>query len=291
MLQDGAGTSDGETAAPLFEGLGSISAFLQIWLSNGLLSPESQGCLDRYYQNWRQLKSERVRFWYDNQFIEIDRILSQYKRPRLLEVGVGTGTECLWFALRGADVTGIDPVGYWVRTATERQQVLEADLGRPLGCRIEKASILGFDDAEGFDIIWLEQAFHHLEPRAEVLRKLGALLKPGGAIVFQESNAWNPLLQLYLLKRRGLDLIIEVETEDGPLPFGNERILTPGRLARILQPQGIETQSVRYFSVFPAHRMFDRFFGLEKFLSHWLAVAPFLPLFTHYNLVGRKRNS
>ena len=87
-----------------FDRLENIGEFLRVWLNNELLSPESQGFIEEYYRCWRQMNPDRTRFWYNNQITEAERILSQFEQPRLLEVGVGTGAECLWFALRGVGV-------------------------------------------------------------------------------------------------------------------------------------------------------------------------------------------
>ena len=134
-------------------------------------------------------------------------------------------------------------------------------------------------------MIWMEQAFHHLEPRAKVLKQIAKLLRPGGRVVFSEANALNPLLQLQLLRARGFKMFYTVETGRGKVIYGNERVLSRGSLKRLLRGVGIEHVSSRYYRLFPARAMFEPLFGLERRIpsSFWLA-----PIFTHYNLVGRK---
>ena len=130
----------------------------------------------------------------------------------------------------------------------------------------------------------MEQAFHHIEPRAAALKQIAGLLRPGGHVVISEANALNPLLQLQLLRARGLKMVLTVQTKQGTLVYGNERVLTRGALSRLLGAVGIEHVSSRYYRVFPAHPVFEPLFGLERRVSgRWLA-----PIFTHYNLVGRK---
>jgi SAM-dependent methyltransferase len=134
-------------------------------------------------------------------------------------------------------------------------------------------------------LIWLEQAFHHLEPRDEVVRRIAKLLRPGGHVVFSEANAFNPLLQLQGLLMRGLKTRVTVETELGMVSWGHERILSRGALKRLLRRVGIVQVSSRYYRLFPSWPVFESMFALERRMSSfWLP-----PVFTHYNLVGRKR--
>ena len=98
----------------------------------------------------------------------------------------------------------------------------------------------------------MEQAFHHLEPRAKVLKQIAKLLRAGGRVVFSEANALNPLLQLQLLRVRGFKMFYTVETDRGKMIYGNERVLSRGSLKRLLRGVGIEHVSSRYYRLFPA---------------------------------------
>jgi len=271
-----------------FNCIESISDFLAVWLRKRLLSEESQAVTDQYYANWRNMQSPRMKHWYENQLLEITQLIKKYKKPRVLEVGIGTGTESLWFAMLGADVTGIDAFPYLTSIATERLNILQDAIGRALSCTIKTCPLLHYTDSSGFDLIWLEQAFHHLEPRKEVANKLAELLRPGGNIVFSEANALNPFLQMQLLRFRGTILISEVNSENGKVLFGNERILTAKSLTRELSRVKIRTKSVRYYRIFPSSELFKDFLNIEKRISN-CAYARFLaPIFTHYNLVAEK---
>ena len=262
----------------------NISDFLAAWLADRPLSDANQRLVDDYYARFRGLRSERLRFWYRSQVREMEALIASLGRPRVLEVGVGTGTETLWFAMLGARVTGIDVFAHCTAAASERLEVLRDRVRRDLDCRIETVSLLDFDDDDGFDIIWMEQAFHHLEPRAKVVEKIGALLRPGGHVALSEANAWNPLLQMQLLRARGFNTIIEASSGNGHVLYGNERVLTAGSLEKTLAPAGIRKESVRYFRLFPSHAVFDRLLALERAAGR----LPFPPMYSHYNFVGRK---
>jgi len=259
--------------------------FLATWLNHRLLSTESQKMVDDYYRNFRGMHSRRMRYWYNSQVEEAEAIVRQTPGLRVLEIGVGTGTECLWWAMRGAKVTGIDAFPHCVATTMERLEVLQRITGRTLDCSVKLAPITDFQDADGFDLIWMEQAFHHLEPRIAVVEKIASLLRPGGRVVLSEANALNPLLQLQLFRARGFKMTIDVKTEQGLVIYGNERVLWRGALARWFSRVGIDQESARYYRIFPSNAVFEHLFQLERRISNqWLA-----PLFSHYNFVGRKK--
>lgn len=269
----------------MFDKADSAADFLAVWLNHPLLSAASQKLVDDYYRNFRGMNSPRMRHWYNSQTQEAVSIIRQRPGLRVLEIGVGTGTELLWLAMCGAKMTGIDVFPHCVASATERLQVFQRLTGRQLDCSIKLASITEFHDDEGFDLIWMEQAFHHLEPRALVVERIASLLKPGGLVILSEANALNPLLQLQLFLARGFKTTIEVTTEQEPFIYGNERILWRGALARWFRKVGIDQESARYYRVLPSNAIFDRLFRLERGISNpWLA-----PMFSHYNFVGRKR--
>lgn len=263
----------------------TISEFLSFWLEERPLGPESQKLVDEYYANFRQLRSARMRYWYENQVREMETLIRSFDRPRVLEIGVGSGTETLWFAMLGAHVTGIDAFAHCADAARERLDFLRPLLDRELHCRIETVPLLDFEDTDGFDIIWMEQAFHHLEPRSAVVDKVAALLRPGGYVALSEANALNPLLQVQLFRYRGFKRIMHLQTDRGTLVYGNERVLSAARLAKELARAGIERHSLRYFRLFPSNALFDRLFALEQ----WLGGLRFPPIYSHYNFVGRKR--
>ena len=272
-----------------FNAAEDITDFLKIWLRQTTLSEEAQKLLSDYYKKWRGLETQRLCHWYRNQVREIEQLLGNNQSPRLLEVGVGTGTEALWFAWLGADVTGIDVLPYEVDVANERLRFLEQRSGRKLACTMHACPILQFEDAAGFDVIWLEQAFHHLEPRAEVVTKIGQLLRPGGKIVFSEANALNPLLQLQIFLQRGFKTTVEVNVNGHTTIWGNERILTAQALQAALAPAGIHKSAVRYFRVFPSHPAFDFFFRLEQGLTALSRFRVFAPIYSHYTISSERK--
>lgn len=258
------------------------SEFLRAQLAGDGLSAPARATLERYYRNWIASDSSRIAYWYDHQLRAVEALLARLTSPRVLDAGAGTGTESLWFALADAEVTGIDVDPAALRLAGERLARLNEHRKAPLKCRFEHRSIL--DMSGEFEVVWMEQAFHHMEPRGEVLAQLARLVVPGGHLVFSEANAWNPFIQAALFRLRGRRTVIEHQG----VPWGHERVLTPRRLARLLAGAGFDTVACEYFRVFPSGQRFDPLAGLEKALGAGPWQRLVFPMFTHYTLVARR---
>jgi len=257
----------------------NIGDFLEFWLTNDVLSAESQAVLDRYYASYKRNFGLYVKHWYSRQTEELTNLIHSLSHPTVLEVGCGCGTESLWAAMRGAEVVGIDIADDLLKAAQERKEWLQKASGRELACDFRKMSILSTDGLGPFDIVYMEQAFHHLEPRAEVLRKTAELVRAGGWLVISEANAWNPLLQLNLLRVRGTTTIASVDGH----PWGHERITVPAALLRQFGKRDFARVQLTYYRTLPNMKLGDRLLSLDRRIPQWLK-----PLFTHYNLVLRK---
>lgn len=268
-----------------FHNAQNIAEFLNIWLSNELLVGKEAKIFNQYYRSYLNAFSPRIQEFYASQIKESENAVIQNPGAKVLEVGCGLGTESLWLALKGGDVTAIDIRHDRVTTAKERQSVVELEIGHPIKCEFRNGSFLEMDNHVSFDIIWMEQAFHHLEPRIDVIRKAADLLNPGGYLVISEANALNPVLQLELLLRRGWPRIEMQKSLDGSQhPYGVERITTARLLSQAFKKVGICQLSVRHFRMFPNKPVFESLAIIERTLtSNALA-----PLLTHFNYVGQK---
>jgi SAM-dependent methyltransferase len=261
----------------------SISGFLEWWLENPVLEREDRTAFDRYYASYRKHFGAYARHHYENQTSEVRALISRSQAPKLLEVGCGCGTEALWFALRGARTVAVDIHAKRLAVARARQAFVEGLIGRRLPLEFRHQSLFDIEDCETFDIIWMEQVFHHIEPRVKVYATVSRFLAPGGSVVISEANGWNPVLQGMLFRKRGLRVIVDRKSPSGGRElYGDERITIPSALTRGFRTAGVERESVRYFRTLPNVPIAD---GLLPFEG---AVPRFAPLFTHYNFVGRK---
>src|SRR6266852_7248086 len=153
------------------QGAENIAEFLDLWLRGDLLTSAEQEVLGGYYTSYRKHFGPYLRHHYTRQTKELIQLVSNLGQPEVLEVGCGCGTESLWAAMKGARVTGIDIQSDVLDVARARLRHLRALNTRLLDCEFIKSNLLDLDGRERFDIIYLEQAFHHLEPRAKVIDK------------------------------------------------------------------------------------------------------------------------
>ena len=260
--------------------------FLEKWLQRNWLEPPLQGIFDEYYSNYRRHFGSYIKEQYNSRFAEALEIIKSCKNHiNVLEVGSGCGTESLYFSLLGCHVLGVDLDANRLEVACERKHILEAILRKPLTCEFIRASILDLDISKTFNLIWLEEAFHHLEPRNEIVTLLFRLLKPGGYIVVSETNALNPLIQLSLLRKRGFKTIRSYMDNDGvEHPYGNERIIRASTMKKLFEKEGVSCVSIRHFRISPDLDISDK---VVKRIED-LIPSFFKPLFVHYNYVGRR---
>jgi len=198
---------------------------------------------------------------------------------RILDVGCGCGTETLWMAMHGASVCGVDVSPEKIEVANARKQVLEK-MGFELDVTFVCEGVMTLDSSHDWDVVWMEQAFHHLEPRKAVVRKINDLLADNGELVFVEANAWNPLLQLLLFRGRGFKTVIEHE---GTV-WGNERIIVAMALTGLFKNLGYARTKLEYFRVLPNRTYSNNLLKWERHTPQFLK-----PLFTHYIMVLKKQ--
>jgi SAM-dependent methyltransferase len=262
----------------------TIADFLDWWLRNPVLPAPQQKVFDGYYSSYRGRFGRYIRHHYSDQSAEIAALIGTKGSPRLLEIGGGCGTEALWFALKGARVLAIDVNEERLAVARARKEVIERGIGRPLDIEFRFCSLFDLDAPAAFDLIWMEQAFHHVEPRAKIYSTIARLLAPEGDVVISEANGWNPLVQLMLFRVRGFKTIVDRTTADGQrILYGNERITIPSVMARGFDEAGIERQAVRYFRILPNVAAAETLMPVERAIPQFAA-----PFFSHYNYVGHK---
>lgn len=270
------------SAAPILDALygSSIAAFLAAWIENPTLGEKDQQTFDYYYRSYKRRFGPYLRHYYERQTHELMARIAARPGARVLEAGCGCGTEALWAAAKGASVVGLDISDELLSVARHRLELLERETGRPLPCTFQRGSVLDLAEDEPFDVVYLEQAFHHIEPRQALITKLARLVKPGGHLILSEANGWNPFLQWRLFRMRGLKTIV---MHDGHL-WGHERITVPWVLVKSFRPYRLVPVELRYFRALPNIAIADQLLPLERRIPTLLR-----PAFTHFNLILRNR--
>jgi ubiquinone/menaquinone biosynthesis C-methylase UbiE len=116
-------------------------------------------------------------------FAEFER----WRGKRVLEVGVGLGTDFVQFARAGAEATGVDLTDAAIAAVGDRLALegLEADL------RVADAEELPFPDEE-FDLVYSWGVLHHTPGTERALAEVRRVLKPGGEarIMLYSRRSW-----------------------------------------------------------------------------------------------------
>ena len=242
------------------------------------LSQESADTLMRYYANFLQRDREYYANSYNMIHREVSKILTENKDLRILDIGSGCGTESIFFAQFSKHVKGMDVSQARVNCAQERLEKHFPDIVDNLVFQYK--SILDIDASEEFDLIWMNQAFHHMEPREEVLKKIAQVTAAKGIVIFAEANALNPLIQIHLFMQRGFNTIADYVDEEGvKRPYGNERILSANRLRKHMRTIKFKRLENNYFRVMPNKKKYQK---VESMLQK-MKLPPFF--YTHYNSV------
>ena len=202
------------------------------------------------YPQYFALSDSASYLWrtYDRRLSDIVKLV----RPglRVLEIGCGIGADLRWLALGGAVVTGIDVKSEWTTAARHLTHHVSEMIG-PVTVDIRRINLLDLPDAQ-FDLIYMKDTFHHLEPREQIVGKIAALLAPGGSVVIVEPNAYNPLIQFKMFRIRGFNTIVEkIDKATGEhFIYGNERLVGGRAIVRSFSHHGIEGSS-RLFRLIP----------------------------------------
>ena len=142
------------------------SEYLFSWINNSksYLSFESWEEFRKYGDYNVSSYDARI---YDQRLLEVSNYLEKNKGCSILDVGCGVGNDSLYFAYCGANVLGIDIKKSRLACAKERISVEKKLFRRKnrLNCIFENKNILDIKTSKKFDVIWMKEAFHHLEPR------------------------------------------------------------------------------------------------------------------------------
>ncbi|MCK4831007.1 class I SAM-dependent methyltransferase [bacterium] len=230
--------------------------FLNWWFERKVLDGKALQVFDRYYTNYRENFNGYLSQAWTNRHLELDKEIKALKdkaKVKIMDLGCGTGSVALYIAGklgRKSEVLGIDINEDRLLCARERLKVLENEIGSNLNCTFKKENVLSINRGEKFDLIYLEETLHHMEPRCEIVKKIADLIKDEGVLIICEANAYNPFMQLHLFTKRGFKTIKNrVDRNGQAFLYGVERIMTPKRVVKLFGENGLHVKSLRYLRV------------------------------------------
>jgi len=122
----------------------------------------------------------------------------KYAGCRVLEIGVGLGTDLAQFARAGAECHGIDITDRHLEL-TARNFTLR---GLPVTLQKCDATCIEYPDAH-FDVVYSFGVIHHIPDAAAVMREIQRLMKPGGTCLVALYHKYS-FFHLYMLLVRGI---------------------------------------------------------------------------------------
>lgn len=285
----------------------NICRLIQYSISTkSLLSEENRKIFERYYSSSIKNLDKFTCKNYLAKTKEIFELINKNKNLKILEIGTGCGTQAIWFSMNNAKVTSIDVKPQRLNVALERKKILEEQFRFQLDLKLLNYDFFEFyneNRSEKYDIVWMEQTYHHIEPRKTLIPAIKDLLKKGGYIVFSESNALNPIIQLNLFLYRvrmykklynwgffksflgGFKTVDSwINSKGKRQDYGVERITRKSTLEKLLKDNNFKIIESKYFGVLPNRIELRSLYFLENLPSR---ILPFV--FQYYNLVVQKK--
>ncbi len=111
-------------------------------------------------------------------FIHSVAQFTRHKGKRVLEIGVGAGTDHLQWARAGVDLYGVDLTNAGIEITKKRLETY----GLNSNLKQVDAESLPFED-NSFDIVYSWGVIHHSEKPEEIIKEITRVLKPGGEFI------------------------------------------------------------------------------------------------------------
>lgn len=260
-------------------------------LQNPKISKIAYQTFKKYYSSWYNIFPLIKQYYYVERLVPVVDLIRFRKIKKVLDIGSGCGTEAIFFASLGCHVLGIDLSKERINCAEERKIYYENLLRKRLDVEFKLGSFFDINIQKKFDIIWMLETIHHIEPSLKALKLAHNFLNEGGYIIISEPNGLNPLVQIQLFFKRGILLhkqIFNTKTNK-MVPYGNENIFLLWKMRRMLKVAGFKTVKVSYQRFLPYNKLTEKYFQKFKMIEDLLRKMPILKNFAAgYTIVAEK---
>jgi cyclopropane fatty-acyl-phospholipid synthase-like methyltransferase len=152
------------------------------------------------YDDFHETTSAQSKIIVENNFTykTILSVINKWikKNDKILDIGCGAGTLCLYYANKGNDVLGIDISGKGIDSANQSAHYLGLN-----NVKFKKMNFPTQVPQEKFDFIIFSEVIEHLKNDDLVLKKIFLLLKPKGMVFISTPSRNAPLHRLGLAKK------------------------------------------------------------------------------------------
>lgn len=188
---------------------------------------------------------------------------TRHRGKRLLEIGVGAGTDHLQWARAGCDCHGIDLTEAAIETTRRRLALYE------LSSELQRldAERLPFDDG-AFDLIWSWGVVHHAERPENIVAEIHRTLKAGGQFRGMMYKRWS----LAVFKEWAKHALLRGKPWRSLSDVLAHHFESPGTKAYTLDEMRHMFSAFRDVEVAPVMTPCD-LQHLPRFLNHWLPDA------------------
>ena len=213
-------------------GVGAVEKWydnLEMEISGGWFTPEELTALKDFSAKSGFAKARRQREFFRRHFVETLTAAAAFfvgdrPSPLILDLGSGTGSQAILFALHGARVVGVDLDGAALRLFRKRLDCYERLAGSPLAVTVVEANALAVDySAYGpFDGVYSQFAFNVIQPSSRLVDAIVPHLAPAARWAVLDGNnrcvwsklapwrrrhAWSPGEMSAELQRRGFTIV------------------------------------------------------------------------------------
>lgn len=223
----------------------------------------------------------------------IPYIKNHDKPLNILDTACGVGTESIFFSSLNpnAKVTGVDFQDPYTELAQIRIPYYEKILGKKLNIDFTQSNIMDYKPKESLDIIWVMEAISHIYPTEGFIERMHKHLNPGGLFVISDTNLFNPVMFLRILRLRGFrspKLHESIDNQTGKtMKVYQEKIFTISGMKKLLIKYNFDIASIQIHGFTP-----PIMFWLLKSIRKIDAPIGKLPLFNKlggiYTIVAKK---
>ena len=124
------------------------------------------------------------RFQSDVEFIETMQLLKQFApgAKNILDIGCGNGISTIAFALKGYELTAVEPDPSNTIGAGAIRELIKMNNLQNVKVYEDFAENIKFD-SNSFDVVYVRQAMHHAYDLNKFIEECGRVLKPGGLLL------------------------------------------------------------------------------------------------------------
>lgn len=192
------------------------------------------------------------------------------KTEKILDIGCGTGINAKWLGELGKEVYGVEISDEAIEFAEKRTPNLKVIQGEFPNIEIN----------DRFDLITLFDVLEHFEDDSDALKKIGALLNPGGYAVFSVpafSFLWSEHDELAHHKRRYTarelrEKLVQAGFYPVKITYFNTFLFLPILLFRFMRKTfGLRGGKTDFFMApAPINQVLAQLFGAERFLFRFV---------------------